>query len=555
MAKQKLKIGLLLDDHDVPAWVYKMVEMISSSWHSEIILIVKKTNVHNPNGHSVFRKIWANRNAILYNLYSNLDYKLFKLKPDAFEIKNIQNLVNCQEIEVTVDKNGSVDHLSAQDIQKIRKTSVDVLIKIGFQDLKGEILTSAKYGIWAYGHDTYQTSTNSFSGVWEVLEQKVVTEATLEILTAEGHKTSYTSYSHTDELSIYRNKNNFYWKSSSFVPRKLEELYYAGEEKFFKDVNQNVTDLSVLDKKKLQKTPGNYLIFKKVGFNLISAIKRKINRLFYIEQWILLYKEEALEKIPKSFSEYKRIIPPKDRIWADPFVIFRDDTYYIFIEEMLYSENKGKISVFEMDKNGKYKMPKVIIENDYHMSYPLVFEDGEDLFMLPETGANYTVELYKCVDFPLKWEFKKVLLENVRAADATLFKHNGKYWLFANMREVEGASVQDELFLFFTDDFLNGEWQPHPQNPIISDVRCSRPAGKIFKQEGKIYRPAQNGGKHYGYGMQIREIITLSEEKYQERQVQSIYPDWSADLRSTHTLNSDKSLTFIDAVVQTRKLG
>ncbi len=553
MTKQKLKIGLLLDNHNVPAWVYKMVEIISSSKHSEIALIIKKANVGSQNGGSFFRKIRANGNTFLYNLYSHLDYKLFKLSPDAFEIRNILNLVDCKEIEITVNKNGDVDHILSEDIVKIRGNCIDVLVNIGFQDLKGEILNCAKYGVWAYGHDTYQTNRNSFSGTWEVFEQSDVTMSKLQIHSAESNKTIYTSYSHTDELSAYRNKNNFYWKSSRFVPRKLEELYRSGETVFFNNIDKNVTEPPSLDNKKLQKIPNNYEILSKVGYNYFSAFKRKVNRLFYIEQWILLYKTEVLKEIPKSFSDFKRIVPPKDRIWADPFVIYRDNKYYIFIEEMLYTENKGKISVFEMDKNGEYKKPQVIIENDYHMSYPQVFADGEDFFMLPETGANRTIELYRCVDFPLKWKFEKTLMENVRAADATLLKHDGKYWLFTNMREIEGASVQDELFLFFTDDFLNGEWKPHPQNPIISDVRCSRPAGRLFKQGGRIYRPAQNGGKHYGYGMQIREIMTLSEEKYQERQVRSIYPDWSKDLNGTHTLNSDKSLTIIDGLIKRRR--
>ena len=173
--------------------------------------------------------------------------------------------------------------------------------------------------------------------------------------------------------------------------------------------------------------------------------------------------------------------------------------------------------------------------------------------MMPETGANRTIEIYKCVDFPLKWEFHKILMENVRAADATLFQQKGKYWLFANMREVKGASAQDELFLFYSDDLHNGEWQPHPQNPIISDVRCSRPAGNIFERDGKIYRPAQNGGKYYGYGMQIREIITLTEDTYEERQVHSINPNWEKDLMGTHTLNSCGGLTIIDALIKRRR--
>ena len=86
-----------------------------------------------------------------------------------------------------------------------------------------------------------------------------------------------------------------------------------------------------------------------------------------------------------------------------------------------------------------------------------------------------------------------------------------------------------------------------------SDVRCARPAGNIFEQNGKIFRPAQNCSKRYGYGMQLREIITLNENEYEEKQIQSIYPNWQNDLIATHTLNQSGKLTVIDAQIKRRK--
>ena len=49
-------------------------------------------------------------------------------------------------------------------------------------------------------------------------------------------------------------------------------------------------------------------------------------------------------------STYK-IIPPKDRFWADPHVLFKDNKYYIFIEEYIFNKKKGHISVIQINKN------------------------------------------------------------------------------------------------------------------------------------------------------------------------------------------------------------
>ena len=88
-------------------------------------------------------------------------------------------------------------------------------------------------------------------------------------------------------------------------------------------------------------------------------------------------------------------------------MIYEEGVYYIFIEELLYSNNKGHISVFEIHKDGKITKPQMIIENDYHMSYPFVFTHKEQYYMIPETSHNSSIELYKATTFPYRWEFEK----------------------------------------------------------------------------------------------------------------------------------------------------
>ena len=52
---------------------------------------------------------------------------------------------------------------------------------------------------------------------------------------------------------------------------------------------------------------------------------------------------------------YKKILPPKDRFWADPHIITKDDNYFVFIEEYIYKKSKGHISLIKIDKKGNYK--------------------------------------------------------------------------------------------------------------------------------------------------------------------------------------------------------
>ena len=144
-------------------------------------------------------------------------------------------------------------------------------------------------------------------------------------------------------------------------------------------------------------------------------------------------------------------------------------------------------------------------------------------------------------------------MNNINAVDPTLFFYNNKYWLFVNVRENEGASEWDELFLYYADDFMSDSWTSHPQNPIVSDVKKARPAGRIFKKNDQYYRPSQNCSGHYGRGMTINRITVLNENEYKEEVVQFIFPRWDKKLISTHTLSFEKNLTVIDGMYLRKK--
>ena len=56
-------------------------------------------------------------------------------------------------------------------------------------------------------------------------------------------------------------------------------------------------------------------------------------------------------------------------------------------------------------------------------------------------------------------------------------------------------------------NFLTNKWTPHPENPIVTDIRTARPGGKIFIQDGKIYRPSQDCSIRYGRALNMNQII------------------------------------------------
>ncbi len=213
--------------------------------------------------------------------------------------------------------------------------------------------------------------------------------------------------------------------------------------------------------------------------SLLQRLSRKIDKTlaapFFIDQWVILtglgtgYRSLDWEKL-------RPLIPPKDRYWGDPFVIQRGDSYYVFIEEKLYGTGLGRITCLTLEADGNLSARQVVLERPYHLSYPFVFEQGGELYMMPESAAHRTVELYRCAHFPDRWEFVKNLLSDVYAVDATLLEHDGRLWLFANVKAPRGSSL-DALYLYHATDLLADKWHSHPRNPVVQDIRSARPGG------------------------------------------------------------------------------
>ena len=554
--KSKLRVGILLNQDMIPAWSYKMIQQINNSYYAEIVLIVKNNSNNSNQKESLFKKIIQKFNTLIYLVYVRLDNKLYKTKPNAFSTENIKNILNTKTIQVTPKKTKFRDIINDEDISKIRNENIDVFIRMGFRILSGDILKVAKYGVWSYHHADNSVNRGAPPGFWEILEKWKETGVTLQILSEDldNGQILFKSFSRTINESLMLNKNNFYWKSLSFIPNKMKELFDLGEVKFFNNINElNRNPLFYSNPLYQQKNIGNLKMIFFLAKIIYRYISTKISTIFYLKQWILLFKINDSNSMSKTFFRFKKIIPPIDRFWADPFVIEKEDKYYIFIEELMYDTNKGHISLITMDKKGNYTEPVKVLEKNYHLSYPFLIEHESNLYMIPETKQNKTIDLYKCINFPDKWEYEKTLINNIEAVDATITVKNNKFWLFTNIAVNEGSSNLEELYIFSSDNLHSNNWIPHPKNPVVSDVKRSRPAGKFFTYNNNLYRPSQNNTISYGYGMKINKVITLNEFDYVEEEVNSIYPNWDTNITKTHTLNHDGKLTVIDGIFKRKR--
>ncbi len=547
MQPSKLKLGILLDTLDVPAWAASAIQRIVDRDSGEFrLVILNQAASGGKAGRDHYR---------IYSIFDRLDRALFSRKPDPFRPTSIQALLaGVPQIRVDPISGGDHDELGESDIRSIQEYGLDVVIRVGFERLACGGLRLAKYGVWYYYHGDDTRTSGGPAGFWEVAEGRTETGTAL---LAEGgdqyaSRVLYRSYFFTYPLSPARHRSYYFWAAASFLPRQIEYLQRYGEAKFWQQTaqfNQRVPGAI-----QQYATPSGLAAVAALGKIVRRLLAELVKRLFYLDQWFLLF---SLEKgIGDGFKSFHALIPPKDRFWADPHAVQRDQAYYLFIEEFLYAKKKGHISVIEIGESGSWKPPVKVLEQGCHLSYPFVFEWSGKYYMVPESGGNRSIDLYESTDFPYKWEFKQTLMRDVKAVDTTLLHHAGKWWLFTAMAENEAAAPNVELFLFSSEQLLDGQWVPHPQNPIVSDVKRARPAGAIFMQDGKLFRPSQDCSQgYYGYGFDLNEIVLLSDSEYCEQPRLAVRPDWDQRVHATHTYANLGKLTAIDAFAHVRRTG
>jgi len=550
-----LRIGIMIDSPQVSRWVAKILTDIQKSEIAEVMLVIINDAPRQQPKRSLrerLRMYWIHG---LYNRYTNWDYRSRRATLDAFETVDISDLVRtATTIRVKPTQKGFVDRFADGDVTRIQEAQLDVLFRFGFRIIRGEILKCARYGVWSFHHGDSREYRGAPPGFWEMYERSPVTGTMLQILTDEldGGRVIYRSSSATNFESLYLNRNTTYWKTAEFALRRLRDLHRYGWE--------YIRALPVYNEsnhytKAIYKTPRAPVMIRFLARQALSWIKNKSRAAFVATrtQWfIAIRKREGSRTVLNDTCDFRILKTPKGHFYADPFLFKRGDRNYMFFENFKFTAGKAVISFVELDAAGNCSEPEVALERDYHLSYPFVFEWRGQVYMLPETKARGSIELYRAGTFPRQWTLEKVIVENVRAVDPTLLEHHGKFWLFANIA-AEGGDTMDELHLFYAESPL-GPWTPHPQNPVVSDVRRARPAGSLFLHNGQLVRPAQDCSLRYGYAMVFNRVEALSETEYREVPFHRIGPEWQRKNLCTHTYNRSDDYEVLDGMFSAKDL-
>lgn len=251
-------------------------------------------------------------------------------------------------------------------------------------------------------------------------------------------------------------------------------------------------------------------------FKKITQYFRFLNLLAVPEhyEWTIALRKKNGKALYEGNNSPFIVVPNSDRYWAaDPFLVKDHEKNYLFAELYDRIQEKGVIGVAKIT-HGKCGRFRVCLESPYHLSYPCIYQRDGFYYMIPECYQSGKITVYKCVDFPMKWEKDRDLAEFV-AVDTTPV-----------------PNCIDEIFL--TTVFNSKENRINNNISYLQGGKCIRlidndlrlrSAGNFILDDGRLIRPVQDCSTRYGGALLFNEVMKLNEEELIESTIATVQPN------------------------------
>ncbi|MBI1788202.1 MAG: hypothetical protein HYR60_11705 [Acidobacteria bacterium] len=427
---------------------------------------------------------------------------------------------------------GSSGLLTAASRDKVRSRSYDVLFAPRASSLRAGCEGLARLGVWSLAVDGYRMDRGNYQFFWNTHRESdflTVSFVAHRIRLEQGDV--FLRFVLSTIPGMYYTRN---LKMLEGVPVLFCLCLLAAQERdhdALQDLEHPGVEAPLAPP---APRPGDASVLRFFLDKSLRSLRLKLPGQFQDLEWFVAWRFQP--------SELRDLACFPGREAADPFGMCTNGRSFVFFEDMSPGNLFGRLAALEVHPERGPGGPEVIIERSYHLSYPCVFQHEGASYLIPESAENRTVDLYRADELPFRWTHLATLASGPRFVDTTPFFHNG-IWYFFTTAQIPGKGLVNLLFF---SDTLTGPWRSHPANPLSADAAASRGAGHIFQRDGAWIRPIQDCAVRYGYAIVLQQILELTPERFREKPVGKVLPDWRPGLLATHTWNAAGPLELRD---------
>ena len=535
---RRVRFGIMCRGTQFPRWQAEVIKhLLAMPGVSVGLLIVDDAGP--PKRREIFKAL-CSRNCLWHLYEERARRRSIALQPVdlADELNGVPGMT-CRGIQ----KGKHSQFFETNDINRIREHDLDFIPRFAFGIIRGEILSSARHGIWSYHHDDEEKYRGGPPCFWEIHENASVTGAILQRLTNELDAGVVLKKGYFRTLNSYIASRDTVLMETSRWPAQLCRHIQLGNLDSF---NQSPSTTAA----PIYRAPSNWqtaLHFLRVGFRFARIwMKAKTTQ----DHWNIGVAETPIEGFledDKPKINWFPLSKKADFFYADPFALVDPvdvDKLHIYVETFNHKEGKGVIEYMTYEA-GRFSNPVPVVNESTHLSYPFLIEIDGVHYLVPEAYASGKVNIYECKNFPLEWEKLRAVHEDLPGIDSTIIKHNNRFWMFTSDAR-DGCNRNQILNLYYSES-LHGNWAPHQMNPVKYDVKSARCAGTPFQKDGIWYRPSMDYSEKLQWRITINRIDVLTEIDFRESPVRVIGPfeeEFFGD--KTHTLSAAGKYTLVD---------
>lgn len=478
----------------------------------------------------------AGKNPALFQLANRLERAVVgrqpRFTPHHVDLDNLRT-------EDLSSRGNSRSHDVVRAGRLIEELDLDLIIRMTASPLPEDAVERLPFGEWSFSFTANQAGMTDWEGFEDIIRGRPSTRISLDVRCADG-SWSIASGSFNCKFSAVRNADFVKERAVTMLMRELGRLHASGilpTARFSPEIPTPPPDAGDL---------------ARYSIKFAGSLSQRAMKLFKAKVglgsavWTLFIGHgDILDFDPVESVE---VPPNKGEIRADPFLFEHEAQLYLFYEAYAPGDRKAHIAVARLDNNILTPLGPAL-KKSHHLSYPYVFRHDGEIFMLPETNQSGRLEIWRCIEFPHRWELYSTALEGQAPADSVLVQHAGNWWLFTNLSDFHAYEDHcSELHIFRVDGPALNEVVPHTLNPVVIDGTFARNAGRIFSRNGMLYRPSQrNEYGIYGYGLNIMEINELTLDTFSERCIRVVLPKFRPGLMGCHHFDAAAGRYVIDA--------
>ena len=536
-----LRVGVILRGAGTvfPEWQARCLRRLLGVGGVEIALLVVDERTPDSGVSTGCRGFAPRIGGLLWALYGSrwVDRRSRAMRP----VRRTEVLVGVPEMRL---HDGGPEAASApiEGLDAIRAVNLDIVLDFGGRLLSDDLTGLARYGVWSFGFGEPSEAGDDHAGLWAVYRGDSVTRAALKRLPEHGAPgaTLYDGYFKTIRYSFPRHRDAVLRGVADWPARACRRIL-AGVPLLSGPV---VTPPS--PRVAQHAIPTTPQMIRLLGVTAWRFARTASAALLYTDEWNIGIAEAPIDRfLDPGAPPQIRWLPQASAgsFLADPFGTVQGSTDVVLVEEFEYRTGKGRIAAIAVEPGTTLTPPAPVIEASVHLSYPYLIAHAGQTYCVPEMHQAGEVRLYRATAFPREWVRCATLIEGFAAADATVFRHEGRWWLLCSEEEHHPNTT---LHAWYADD-LHGPWTAHATNPVKTDVRSSRPAGTPFVHDGCLYRPAQDCSKTYGGAVVINQVRKLTPTEFEEEPVANVDPDRHGPYpHGLHTLSAWGQRTLID---------